>query len=133
MYFPNIVIPFGNMFRFGVRCWTLVVDSDSSFVVLQFKIASLFDSEDHFCLRVKGDSMIEDQIADRDFVVVRKQDECKDGEIVVALVDGQDATLKRVYRESDRIRLEPANSSMEPIYASDVNVLGVVVGVVRKY
>ena len=94
---------------------------------------SLFDDEDHFCLRVKGDSMIEDQIADGDYVVIRKQDDCADGEIVVALVEGQDATLKRFYRESDRIRLEPANSSMEPIYANDVNVLGVVVGVVRKY
>jgi repressor LexA len=95
--------------------------------------AKLFDNDDHFCLRVKGDSMIEDQIADGDYVIVRKQEQCRNGEIAVALVDGQDATLKRFYREPNRIRLEPANSSMEPIFAEDVEVLGVVVGVVRKY
>lgn len=95
--------------------------------------ASLFDNEDHFLLKVKGDSMIEDQIADGDYVVVRRQDNCANGDIIVALVDGQDATLKRFYREPDRIRLEPANSSMEPIYVNDVNVLGIVVGVIRTY
>jgi repressor LexA len=94
---------------------------------------ALFDVDDHFCLKVKGDSMIEEQIADGDYVVIRKQDHCQNGDIVVALVDGQDATLKRFYRESDRFRLEPANSSMEPIYADDVSVLGVLVGVVRTY
>lgn len=95
--------------------------------------ASLFDPEDHFCLRVKGNSMIEDQIADGDYVVVRRQPTCHDGEIAVALVEGQDATLKRFYRERNRIRLEPANSSMKPIYSEDVQVLGVVVGVIRRY
>ena len=95
--------------------------------------ARLFDPEDHYCLRVKGDSMVEDQIASGDYVVVRKQDNCREGEIVVALVDGHDATLKRFYRERDRIRLEPANSTMKPIYSNSVKVLGVVVGVVRQY
>jgi len=95
--------------------------------------SSLFDADDHFCLKVKGDSMVEDQIADGDFVVVNKQETCRDGEIVVALIDGQESTLKRFYREKDRIRLEPANSSMQPIYSSNVEVLGVVVGVVRQY
>ena len=95
--------------------------------------AGLFDTDDHFCLRVKGDSMIEDQIAEGDYVVVRRQETCRDGEIVVALVDGQDATLKRFYRERDRIRLEPANSTMQPIYSSNVEVLGVVAGVIRTY
>ena len=71
--------------------------------------------------------------ADGDFVVVRKQPTCAEGEIVVALVEGQDATLKRFYREPNRIRLEPANSAMQPIYAQDVDVLGVVVGVIRRY
>jgi len=75
--------------------------------------AELFDTEDHFCLKVKGNSMIEDQIADGDYVVVRKQKTCRDGDIVVALVDGEEATLKRFYRERDRVRLEPANSSMK--------------------
>lgn len=95
--------------------------------------ASLFDAEDQFCLKVKGDSMIEDQIANGDFVVVRKQDSCRDGEIVVALVDNSEATLKRFYREKGRIRLEPANSAMKPIYSDNVKVMGVVVGVVRQY
>jgi repressor LexA len=93
----------------------------------------LFDPEDHYCLRVKGDSMVEDQIASGDYVVVRKQDNCRGGEIVVALVDGHEATLKRFYRERDRVRLEPANSTMKPIYSNNVKVLGVVVGVVRQY
>ncbi len=94
--------------------------------------ADLFDAEDHFCLKVKGDSMIEDHISEGDFVIVNKQSSCRDGEIVVALVDGQEATLKRFYKERDRIRLEPANSKMKPIYANNVDILGVVVGVIRR-
>ncbi len=93
----------------------------------------LFDTEGHFCLRVKGDSMIEDQIADGDYVIVRRQSTCRNGEIAVALIEGEDATLKRFYKESNRIRLEPANSKMKPIYSNNVEVLGVVVGVIRKY
>lgn len=93
----------------------------------------LFDSDDHFCLRVKGESMIEDQIADGDYVIVKRQKTCRDGDIVAALVDGQEATLKRFYKERDRIRLEPANSTMKPIYSNNVDVLGVLVGVVRHY
>ncbi len=95
--------------------------------------ASMFDTDGHFCLRVKGESMIEDQIADGDYVVVRRQSTCRNGEIAVALIDGQDATLKRFFKEPKRIRLEPANSKMKPIYSDKVEVLGVVVGVIRKY
>jgi repressor LexA len=95
--------------------------------------SSMFTSEDDFCLKVRGDSMIDDQIADGDFVIVHKQESCRDGDIVVALVDGHEATLKRFYRERDRVRLEPANARMKPIYSSNVDVLGVVVGVVRRY
>ena len=94
--------------------------------------AELFDSEGHFCLKVKGDSMIEDQIAEGDYVVIRKQESARDGDVVVALVDNQEATLKRFYKEADRVRLEPANSSMAPIYSNNVDVLGVLVGVIRK-
>jgi repressor LexA len=93
----------------------------------------LFNTDDHFCLKVKGDSMINDQIAEGDYVIVRKQKTCRNGDIAVALIDGQDATLKRFYKESGRIRLEPANSKMKPIYSSKVEVLGVVIGVIRKY
>ena len=95
--------------------------------------SGLFQSEDHFCLQVNGESMIEDQIAHGDYVVIRKQGTCRDGEIVVALVDGDEATLKRFYREPHRVRLEPANSKMKPIFSSNVQVLGVLVGVIRQY
>lgn len=95
--------------------------------------SNLFSDDNQFCLRVKGDSMIEDHIAEGDYVIVEKKKTCKDGEIVVALVDGQDATLKRFYREPNRIRLEPANSTMKPIYSNNVEILGVVNGVIRQY
>lgn len=94
--------------------------------------ADILDNNEHFCLRVKGDSMIEDQIAEGDYVIVHKQSTCHDGDIVVALVANDDATLKRFYKEENRVRLEPANSSMSPIYSDQVEVLGVVVGVIRK-
>ncbi len=85
-----------------------------------------------FVLHVHGDSMIEDQIADGDYVVVQKQRTARKGQIVVALTGDGEATLKRWFPEKNRIRLEPANSSMKPIYVKDARVLGVVVGVVRK-
>jgi repressor LexA len=85
-----------------------------------------------FALRVKGDSMIEDQIADGDFVVVQKQRTARKGQIVVALTGEGEATLKRWFPEKNRIRLEPANAAMKPIFVKDARVLGVVVGVVRK-
>ncbi len=92
----------------------------------------LFSADDQFVLEVRGDSMIEDQIADGDYVVIRKQDTAQRGQIVVALTDENEATLKRWFPEANRIRLEPANSSMEPIYVKNARVMGVVVGVVRK-
>jgi len=94
---------------------------------------SLLDDDDHFCLKVRGDSMIEDHIADGDFAVIRRQPTARDGEIVAALVDGSDATLKRFYKERGRFRLQPANSRMNPIYSTEVEILGVLVGVIREY
>jgi repressor LexA len=85
-----------------------------------------------FVLQVHGTSMIEDQIADGDYVIVQKQRTARKGQIVVALTDEGEATLKRWFPEKNRIRLEPANSTMKPIYVKDAKVLGVVVGVVRK-
>ena len=93
----------------------------------------LFDSGEHFCLKVSGQSMIDAQIADGDFAVIKRQKTADNGQIVAALVDGEEATLKKFYRERDRFRLEPANATMQPIYATDVNVLGVLVGVIRRY
>jgi repressor LexA len=86
-----------------------------------------------FVLRVKGDSMIDEHIRDGDYVIVERRDHAENGETVVALVDGSEATLKKFYRENGRIRLQPANPSMGPIYARDVQIQGIVIGVVRKY
>jgi repressor LexA len=94
--------------------------------------SELFNSDDLFVLKVSGDSMIEDQIADGDYVVIRKQETATRGQIVVALTDDNEATLKRWYPEGNRIRLQPANASMKPIYVKNARVLGTVVGVVRK-
>jgi repressor LexA len=99
----------------------------------QIDFSSLFNSDNHYCLQVTGNSMIDAQIADGDFVVVRKQKTCRDGEIVVAVIDGEEATLKRFYKEPGRVRLEPANSTMHPIYSSNVEIRGVVTGVIRRY
>jgi repressor LexA len=99
----------------------------------QVDFGNLFNSGDHFCLTVTGDSMIDAQIADGDFVIVRRQKTCKDGDIVVALIDGEEATLKRFFKEHNRVRLQPENSSMSPIYSNRVEILGVVTGVIRKY
>jgi len=100
----------------------------------RFDFSELFNSSNQelFVLEVDGDSMIEDQIADGDYVVIRKQDTARRGEIVVALTDEDEATLKRWFPENGRIRLQPSNSSMEPIYVDNARVLGVMVGVVRK-
>jgi repressor LexA len=86
-----------------------------------------------YVLQVKGESMIEDGILDGDFVIIERQETARNGEIVVALLENGLATLKRFYKEPTRIRLEPANSTMQPIYATDVQIQGKVVGVIRKY
>ncbi|QDT66031.1 transcriptional repressor LexA [Calycomorphotria hydatis] len=93
----------------------------------------LFEDDDQFCLKVKGDSMIEDHIMDGDHVVIRKQSTARNGQIVAARVEGSDATLKRFYKEAGKFRLQPANSRMKPIYATDVEILGVLTGVIRQY
>jgi len=82
---------------------------------------------------VKGESMIDDGILDGDFVVVERNPSPKNGDVVVALLDNSHATLKRFYRERDRIRLQPANSKMKPIYAFDPLIQGVVRAVIRSF
>jgi repressor LexA len=94
---------------------------------------SFFGNENQFCLKVTGESMIEAHIADGDYVVVKRARSCRDGDIVVALVNQEEATLKRFYKEPNRVRLEPANSKMQPIFSDNVQVVGVVTGVIRKY
>lgn len=92
----------------------------------------MFTRDGLFALKVHGESMIEAQIADGDYVVVKKQESAETGQMVVAQTEDGEATLKYWYPESDRIRLQPANSSMDPIYLDDASVIGVVVGVVRS-
>ncbi len=84
-----------------------------------------------FVLRVKGDSMIEDGIKENDYVIVRRQDSAENGDTVVALLEDE-ATVKRFYRERGLIRLQPANSAMEPIILDNVSVVGKVVGLMRR-
>jgi repressor LexA len=88
-----------------------------------------------FVLRVRGDSMIEEQIRDGDYVVVESRSEAQDGETVVALIRGEEATLKKIYREGPTIRLQPANETMESfsVPAEELEVRGVVRGLVRRY
>lgn len=86
-----------------------------------------------YVLQVKGESMIEDGILDGDYVVIEEQNTAVDGDIVVALLDNGLATLKRFYKELNRIRLEPANSKMQPIYSTDVQIQGKCVAVIRRF
>jgi repressor LexA len=88
-------------------------------------------AEGEFVLRVKGESMIDAGIFDGDYVIVRRQETASDGEIVVALV-GEEATVKRFFKEADHVRLQPENPTLEPIRSREVQILGRVVGVCRK-
>lgn len=91
------------------------------------------DSANSYVLKVKGESMIDDGILDGDYVIVERNPSPRNGEVVVALLDNAYATLKRFYRERDRIRLQPANKTMKPIYCYDPLIQGVVRGVVRSF
>jgi repressor LexA len=93
--------------------------------------SEMFFRDDRFILRVSGDSMIEAHIADGDYVVIQKQDTALPGQMVVAQTPEGEATLKFWYPEENRVRLQPANENMEPIYVNDAHVIGIAVGVVR--
>ncbi|MCX6706036.1 MAG: transcriptional repressor LexA [Candidatus Woesebacteria bacterium] len=86
-----------------------------------------------YVLQVRGESMIEEQIRDGDYVVVEQEETANNGDIVVALLDNGMATLKRFFREATRVRLEPANAKMSPIFVKNVRIQGKVVGLVRRY
>jgi len=92
----------------------------------------LVGDENIFMLAVQGESMINAGILDGDYVLVRDQDTARNGEIVVALIDDEEATVKRFFREKDSIRLQPENNYMEPIYSRNVTILGKVIGVFRR-
>jgi repressor LexA len=95
----------------------------------------LVGKRDTYVLRVKGDSMIDEQIRDGDFVIVEDRKTADNGEMVIALLGGSDVTLKKFYRDNGRVRLQPANAAMQPLLvdAEHVQIQGVVVGVMRKY
>jgi repressor LexA len=93
-------------------------------------------SGSHYVLRVKGDSMVEEQIRDGDYIIVHSRQTADNGDMVVALVGGDSATVKKFYRESDgRVRLQPANATMKPMYfrPSEIAIQGTVIGVIRRY
>jgi repressor LexA len=96
---------------------------------------ALVGRKDSYVLRVKGDSMIDEQIRDGDFVIVEDRRTADNGEMVIALVNGADVTLKKLYREMGHVRLQPANPAMQPIILQpdQVQVQGVVIGVMRRY
>jgi repressor LexA len=89
----------------------------------------------HYVLRVRGASMIDEQIRDGDYVIVQSRETAYDGEMVIALIDGENATMKKFYREGALVRLQPANPQLEPMYFDEdrVAIQGVVIGVIRKY
>ena len=124
----GLVIPLMGTIAAGVP-----VEAAESPETLEF--TDFAGSPDLFALRVRGDSMIDDHICAGDYVLIERTRTPRDGEIVVALVDGAETTLKRMYREGDQVRLQPANAAMEPIRlpASQVEVQGRVLAVLRKY
>jgi len=105
-------------------------DPGATFLVSHNMVTS---NKKSFVLQVKGQSMVDEGILDGDFVVIEETNQAKNGDIVVAMIENGIVTLKRFFREKDRIRLEPANSEMRPIFAKNVTIQGKCVGVIRKY
>ena len=102
-------------------------------VTFQISASMISGKKTAYILQVKGNSMIEDGIFDGDYVVIEKVQDAQEGDIVVALVDDNLATLKRFYKENGKVVLKPANSEMEPIYPNMITIQGKVVGLVRKF
>lgn len=126
---PNLEVPLLGRIAAGIP-----VESVAAPETLAFQ--DFMGDSSTYALQVRGDSMIEDHICSGDFVLIEKVSQVRDGDIVVALVDGMETTLKRLYREPNgMIRLQPANSSMQPIMVPEgsVNVQGRVLAVLRKY
>lgn len=89
--------------------------------------------DDIFTLEVTGDSMIEEDIKDGDYIICKKTETAGDGELVIAITDNKNATLKRIYKEKDKIRLQPANKNYEPIYPDNCRIEAKAIGLVRKF
>lgn len=99
----------------------------------RLEFAGLFASAAHCCLRVTGHGLVDDAITEGDYLVVRRQSDCRDGDLVLAILDGAQAAVKRHYRESLRIRLESINRSKPPAFAKRTTIIGLVVGVIRQF
>lgn len=126
---PPLEIPLLGRIAAGVPVESLAGNDTVSF-------ADFAADPNTYALQVRGESMVEDHICDGDYVLIERAATARDGEIVVALVDGTETTLKRFYKEAgDRVRLQPANAAMQPIYvpASSVAIQGKVLAVLRKY
>jgi repressor LexA len=126
---PSYEVPLLGRIAAGVPVESLAGNDSISF-------ADFVGDPNTYALQVRGESMVEDHICDGDYVLVERATEARDGEIVVALVNGMETTLKRFYRESDgRVRLQPANATMKPIYVPgpSVAIQGKVLAVLRKY
>jgi len=96
-------------------------------------LENLFTNDDQiFSLQVEGDSMIDDGIFDGDYVICRKAASAHNGQMVIAIVDNENATLKRFYKEKAQVRLQPANENFNPIYSNNCRIEAVVVGLIRK-
>ncbi len=110
-----------------------VMDEQETVAVPEDMIAGSLS--EHYVLRVRGSSMIDEQIRDGDYVIVQSRDTAHNGEMVIALIDSENATMKKFYREDERVRLQPANPALEPMYfdPSRVTIQGVVIGVIRRY
>ncbi len=126
---PSVELPLMGYIAAG-RPLEPHVDPNATF---QVSASMLSGAKTSYVLQVKGESMIEDGIFDGDYVVIEKVNVANNGEIVVALVDDNLATLKRFYKEGGKVVLKPANASMEPIYPNTIKIQGRVVGLVRKY
>lgn len=127
----NIELPIMGFIAAGQPIMTYT-DPDATLSIAPHSV-KLNEKRRSYVLQVKGESMIEDGILDGDFVIIEETSLAKDGEIVVALLENGLATLKRFYKEANRIRLEPANSAMSPIYSNDVQIQGKCVGVIRRF
>ncbi len=126
---PSVLLPLAGVITAGEPI-EAVEDNEAMAVPADFVV----DGDNSYVLKVKGRSMIEDGIFDGDYVVVERNPSPKNGDVVVALLDNAYATLKRFYREDTNIRLQPANSTMQPIIVSgDLNIQGIVRAVIRKF
>ena len=100
----------------------------------RLSLASAFGSgDDIFALEVNGDSMIDEDIRQGDYVICRRSHAADNGQLVVAIVDDENATLKRFYKEKDRARLQPANDDYQPVYSDNCRIEAVVIGLIRKF